>query len=116
MELPIWDGGERLGTLTVRREGLYAVFRAALPFRNGLQRLWLFGETGSVCLGVLQPREGELRLEKRLSRAACASLPRPLLCAALQDALPAAKPPAPSGERGPQTVRLFGRRFIVFRS
>ena len=53
MELAIFDGRERVGTLPVRREGLYAVFRAELPLRDGLQRLWLCGETERVCLGIL---------------------------------------------------------------
>ncbi len=116
MELPIYDGGERAGTLSVRREGLYAVFRAELPFREGLQRLWLCGESGSACLGVLQPRSGQLRLEKRLSRAACAALPHPLLCASLQRTPPDRSASAPPRESGWQSVRLFGKRFIVFRS
>ena len=119
MELAIFDGRERVGTLPVRREGLYAVFRAELPLRDGLQRLWLCGETERVCLGVLQPHDGRLRLEKRLSRAACAALPRPLLYAALGDRPPAAPLSdlaAPSGRRGAESILLFGRRFIVFRS
>ncbi len=116
VELPIWNGREKCGTLTVRREGLYAVFRAALPLREGLQRLWLCGEPGSVCLGVLQPRNGELRLEKRLSRAACAALPQPILRASLQRTLPAVETTVPKGRGSPQRVLLFGRHFIVFRS
>ena len=117
MELPIFEGGERIGTLSVAREGLYAVFRAELPLRDGLRRLWLCGERDCACLGVLLPRGGRLRLEKRLSRAACAALPSPLLCASLQPGAPA--PPTPSSparEPGAREVLLFGRRFIVFRS
>ena len=115
MELPIFDGREKVGTLTVRREGLYAVFTAELPFREGLRRLWLQGDAGSVCLGVLQPRDGALRLERRLSRAACAALPQPLVRAALQRRLPPPEP-GPVRERGARAIQLFGRRFIVFRS
>ena len=118
-DLPIYNGTERVGTLSVRREGLYAVFRAELPLRDGLQRLWLCGEEESFCLGVLQPQGGRLRLEKRLSRAACAALPRPLLRASLQNAPPAPLPPetpARPQKRGAESVLLFGRRFIVFRS
>ena len=119
MELPIYDGGEKVGTLTVRREGLYAVFRAELPLRDGLQRLWLCGETGSVCLGLPEPRGGRLRLEKRLSRAACAALPHPPLRVSLQNAPPSPAPAAlsaPPRERGARSVLLFGKRFVVFRS
>ena len=119
MDFPIYDGREVVGTLRVRREGLYAVFRAELPRREGLRRLWLCGRAESVCFGVLEPQGGLLRLEKKLSRAACASLPEPLLYAALQPsgAGPAALPaPKPSPESGERRVELFGRRFIVFRS
>ena len=115
MELPICEGRERIGTLEVRREGLYAVFRAELPMREGLRRLWLQGDADSVCLGVLQPRDGALRLEKRLSRAACAALPQPLVRASLTRELPPPEP-GPVRERGARAIRLFGRRFIVFRS
>ena len=76
MELPVWENGERIGALEVRREGLYLVFRARLPLREGLPRLWLCGEGESVCLGLPEPREGRLRLEKRLSRASCAAANR----------------------------------------
>lgn len=120
MELPVWENGERIGALEVRREGLYLVFRARLPLREGLPRLWLCGEGESVCLGLPEPREGRLRLEKRLSRAYCAALPSPLLGAVLAAERPAPLRPAPP-ESGPETPtlrerRLFGRRFIVFRS
>lgn len=120
MELPISDGREVIGTLSVRREGLYAVFRAELPRREGLQRLWLCGDAESVCLGVLAPRDGRLRLEKRLSRAACALLPKPLRRAVLSADRPAPLPAAaPEIVPDAPAIRercLFGRRFIVFRS
>ncbi len=118
MDYPVFEGTEPIGTLAIRREGLYAVFSASLPFREGLQRLWLCGERKSVCLGVLTPRQGMLRLEKRLSRAACAKLPSPLLCASLSPEHPS---PAPAGKPARETggareLRLFGQRFIVYRS
>ena len=120
MELPVYDGEERIGTLRVRREGLYTVFAAELPLRPGLRKLWLCGEEESVCLGVLEPRDGALRLEKRLSRAHCEELPSPLVCAALAprrpSPLPERMPEPPRSERGLQTVRLFGARFVVYRS
>ena len=120
MDYPVFEGTEQIGTLTVRREGLYAVFSASLPLLEGLQRLWLCGERKSVCLGVLTPRQGMLRLEKRLSRAACAKLPSPLLCASLSPERPSPAP-APAvtpaqGTGGTRELRLFGQRFIVYRS
>ena len=120
MDCPVYDGKERIGTLAVRREGLYAVFTAELPAREGLPRLWLCGTGESVCLGLLEPRGGTLRLEKRLSRAACAALPAPPLYATLspERAAPApeAAPSPPKDVPGAQVRLLFGRRFIVFRS
>ena len=119
MDYPIRDGNETIGTLTVREEGLFRVFRARCAYREGVRRLWLCGEGEPVCLGVLQPQRACLLLEKRLSRAACAALPKPLSFAALvrpAPELPAeSSPPAPS-EPGPRTIRLFGDRFVVFRS
>lgn len=120
MEIPIQDGSETVGQLSVREEGLYRVFRARCAKRDGVQRLWLCGGGEPVCLGVLQPSGNALVLEKRLSRSACAALPDPLVSAALSR--PAPPPPAPAPAHVPaeppglRTIRLFGARFVVFRS
>lgn len=125
MDYPILEGKQEIGTLSVRDEGLYRVFRARCAYREGLWRLWLCGGERTVCLGLLEPKDGALRLQKKLSRAACASLPVPLSFASLGEPkpeaeLPAAKAPEPElpapPKKGPQTVRLFGARFVVFRS
>ena len=110
MELPILDKGERIGSLRVTREGLYTVFRAELPRREGLQRLWLCGAGAWFCLGLLAPTEEGLRLEKRLSRADCARLPRRPEYAALQPKAEETK----EAEDG--VLWLFGRRFVRLRS
>ena len=116
MELPVYGERERIGALDIRREGLYLVFRAELPLWDGLPHLWLCGEAGCVSLGLPEPRDGRLRLEKRLSRAACAALPRPLLCAVLSPERPPLRP-APTPEPEGMGERLiFGRRFIVYRT
>ena len=119
MDYPIRDGHETIGTLTVREEGLFRVFRARCAYREGVRRLWLCGEGEPVCLGVLQPQHACLLLEKRLSRAACAALPRPLAFAALARPAPESSPektsPAPPVP-GPRIVCLFGDRFVLFRS
>ena len=114
MELPIMDKGEQIGSLSVAREGLYTVFRAELPPREGLQRLWLYGAGLWFCLGLLAPTGESLRLEKRLSRADCARLPRRLEYAALQPKREAQ--PEEAKEAGDGVLWLFGRRFVRFRT
>ncbi len=111
MEIPVLDGQQKIGGVRIREEGLYRVVTARVRLRPGLQRLWLCSHGRGVCLGVLAPEDGWLRLEKRLSRSAWAALPAPLTHAAL--AAPSSPPPQTSGES--ERV-LFGRRFIVFRS
>ena len=114
MELPILDKGERIGSLSVTKEGLYTVFRAELPPREGLQRLWLYGAGAWFCLGLLAPTGKGLRLEKRLSRADCARLPRRPEYAALQPKREAKPEEAKEAENG--VLWLFGRRFVRLRS
>ena len=120
MDYPVYEGTERIGMLRVRREGLYAVFAAALPPCGGLKRLWLCGQEAVFCLGLPEPRGGMLRLEKRLSRSDCAALPRPILYAALSEEPPtlprSSVSPAEPEPAGPREIRLFGQRFVVYRS
>ena len=115
MNLPIVENGETIGSLSVQKEGLYTVFRAELPLRDGLHRLWLYGAGVWVCLGLLAPRAGKLRLEKRLSRADCGKLPRALEYAALT---PRREEEKPEETKQPDdgSLWLFGRRFVTFRS
>lgn len=127
MDYPILDKQQNIGTLAVREDGLYRVLSARLAYRPGVQRLWLCGRGGHVCLGVLLPAQGMLTLQKRLSRAAWDALPHPLLYAALTAPLPEPQEPsaaaapavaetAPSDAPPPRCIRLFGARFVVFRS
>lgn len=76
MEYPIYIEGRACGTLTESVEGLYTVFRADCPKRNGLIRLWLHGGGQSACLGLLAPRGERLVLTRRLSRQARGAYPR----------------------------------------
>ncbi len=76
MEYPIYIEGRPSGTLTETAEGLYTVFQADCPRRNGLIRLWLHGGGQSACLGLLAPRGERLVLTRRLSRRARAAFPR----------------------------------------
>ena len=56
LEYPIYIEGRESGTLSETTEGLYTVFRADCPKRNGMIRLWLHGGGQSACLGLLAPR------------------------------------------------------------
>ena len=76
MEYPIYIEGRPSGTLTETAEGLYTVFRADCPRRNGMIRLWLHGGGQSACLGLLAPHGERLVLTRRLSRQARAAFPR----------------------------------------
>ena len=121
MKIPVLEGQQMIGSVSIREEGLYRVISARVGLRPGVQRLWLCSGTQGACLGVLAPEAGFLRLEKRLSRAAWAALPAPLTHAALSapaphiDA-PAAPPSPPSQTPGESERTLFGQRFVVFRS
>ena len=58
MEIPIQDGSETVGQLSVREEGLYRVFRARCAKRDGVQRLWLCG--GGAVIRPLTNAIGEM--------------------------------------------------------
>ena len=87
MTIPILHGEETIGTLCTRREGAYTLFEARCRPLPGLRRLHVFGEEGrSACLGVLQPEGRELRLRRKLSRAAMRAWPQKLAYASLDPA------------------------------
>lgn len=87
MTIPILHGEETIGTLCTRREGAYTLFEARCRPFPGLRRLHVFGEEGkNACLGVLQPEGGELRLRRKLSRAAMRAWPQKLVYASLDPA------------------------------
>ena len=103
MEYPIYIEGRESGTLSETTEGLYTVFRADCPKRNGMIRLWLHGGGQSACLGLLAPRGERLVLTRRLSRQARAAFPRTIervsdqpRAAAAPRTAPAPPPPTPS--------------------
>ena len=109
MEYPIFIEGQQSGSLTERADGLYTVFHAECPRRDGMIRLWLHGGGQSACLGLLAPRGDRLVLTKRLSRQArggyprliesVSDQPRPSKAAKPASAPPPSKPaPAPEPE------------------
>jgi len=64
---PVYIGGERAGSLTVSREGLYTVFELDCRDPGELTRISVYGDREGY-LGVLLPREGRATLRRRLSR------------------------------------------------
>ena len=101
MDIPIMIDGQKLGRLTESREGLYTVFRADCPRREGLIRLWLHGGGQSACLGVLAPRGDRLTLTRRLSRLERAAFPLRIDCASDRPETAAKPRPAPLPPREP---------------
>lgn len=69
-ELAVMYDGQRVGTLTLRGEGLYVLAQSACSLPDGaLYRLSLCGARGSVPLGVLEPQRGVYSLCCRLPHA-----------------------------------------------
>lgn len=82
MEYPIMIDGAAAGTLNVTTAGLFTVFEANVPGREGLLRLSVYGGGDEGYLGVMQPWSGGLYLRRRLSRRECAALPQKIEYAA----------------------------------
>ena len=96
MTIPILIDGREQGALETRREGAYTLFEARCAYLPGVRRLWVFGEEGErACLGVMQPERGELRLRRRLSRAALRGFPGKIAYAGFAERGKAA-PPRPA--------------------
>ena len=87
MEIPIFEGTEKVGTLRISPSGLYTLFNARLPPAAGasapggpadaaLSRLWLASENGNTAsLGLLAPCAQGRLLSRRLTRLECSRLP-----------------------------------------
>ena len=94
MTIPIFHDGGRIGTLETRREGAYTLFEARCAPLSGVRRLWVFGEEGKHgCLGVMEPACGELRLKRKLSRAALRGFPDPIAYAGFAEEEKRPEPP-----------------------
>ena len=68
MEYPIHENGREIGRLYARQEGLYTVFEARLPPREGLTRLYLCGGGERRLLGVMEPGKAGCSICRRMSR------------------------------------------------
>lgn len=72
---PIIIDGRETGRINVDREGLFWCFDADSEMCDGMLRLSIYGEDGEGYLGVMEPRDGGLRLRKKLSRAGITAFP-----------------------------------------
>lgn len=74
-DFPVYAHGRPVGTVTITQDGLMTVFDCACdyPSREVL-RLAAVAGGKAVSLGVLAPADGALRLRRRLSKNALASL------------------------------------------
>ena len=80
LRLPLlWDGAFT-GTVEAAREGLYLRFRVQAPARSGVWTVRLYGSAGSARLGVLEPLDGQLTLDRRLSLRSLSPLGRLARC------------------------------------
>ncbi len=98
MEIAIMEEGVRRGTMEIRGEGAYTRFEARCAPLPGLRRLYVFGGGARACLGVLAPEGGELRLRRRLSRAAMEGFPERIEFAVAAEGAPPEEGAPPKGE------------------
>ncbi|MBR2717034.1 MAG: hypothetical protein IKD79_04785 [Oscillospiraceae bacterium] len=82
MDIPIFVGGERTGTLAITESGPRRELEARLRDEGRVVRLWVFGRSGSWYLGIPEPAGGELYLKRRPSPAQLRDFPREPLYAA----------------------------------
>lgn len=74
--------GEKQGSLSIRKEGAYYVLSADCEYRDGIMRLYIFGNGKKALFGTPKPSGGRLHLEKKLSRREFETLPNPIEYAA----------------------------------
>ena len=74
-EYPIMIGGKESGKLTVSSAGLMTGFEGSCFDGGELVRLSVYGEGVEGYLGVMLPKAGQLRISKKLSRAALENFP-----------------------------------------
>ncbi|MBR0039809.1 MAG: hypothetical protein IJP64_00310 [Oscillospiraceae bacterium] len=108
MIIPILHDGRSIGSLETRREGAYTLFEARCAFIPGVRRLWVYGEGGRGCLGVMQPEDGELRLRTRRSRADMRTFPREFTYAGFAEGRASAPP------RGEEKAFIFVDRGVRY--
>ena len=71
LQFPVLDGGKTVGQCTLLEDGLYWQIRCRCEEMMGVVRLY----AGSRCVGVPEPAEGGLVLQRRVSRSGWPELP-----------------------------------------
>ena len=82
MEYPVYIDGKKAGKLSVYSQGLYTVYSARVEGRRELLRLSVYGQGREGKLGLMQPGDNFMYLERRLSKDAQRSFPRKIEYAA----------------------------------
>lgn len=95
-EYTITDGDSNLGRFTMSRDGLYTLIEARVKPREGLTRLYVSGGGKSVCLGLMWPEGGVLKLRRRLSRLELQDLPESIETVSIRP--PEIRPEPPAAE------------------
>ena len=90
-KIPVIIEGVTCGQGELRREGAYMVFQCRAKWQGGMVRLWLYGQSEPVYVGVLSP-DGTLR--RRFGAAEIPLLPKGVQCCA--DRLPQREVPPPA--------------------
>ena len=121
MEIPIFEEGEKVGTLQTTRAGLYTLFAACLPPAVGaaahggpsdtvLTRLWLLnGKGNAASLGLFAPGPAGRVLSRKLTRLECSRLPAAPVKALVLPNGERPKPPG-KGEEGRQKAAPTGEK------
>jgi hypothetical protein len=104
---PIIIDGQTEGELTVSREGLFWVFEAKCNMRDDIVRLSVYGDGAEAYLGIMEPRNDILFLERKLSRSALGAFPQNITHAArkgMPEVIPASIMPEPAAVIGSKSV------------
>lgn len=113
-EYTITDGERSIGKLSICPDGLYTVFEAWAEDNGELTRLYISGGGKCVCLGVMLPEDGAVRLRRRLSRLELCSLPQPV--DGVYTRPPEEKPPLPPAPETTQWQPMGDGSFVQIES
>lgn len=109
MQLPIYIDGERVGNLTLRRQGNQIRAEARLRDMGRVLRLSIYGRD-AVYLGIPEPRDGGMYLCRMLRR-----VPEGARYCAERPMEEETKKPAPEKEPEPAATPVQRRLHVVWR-
>ena len=73
---PIIINNENVGELNISKAGAFWRFSAKCRYSDEMIRLFVYGGGAEGYLGLMEPCEGQLKLEKKLSRSAMTTFPK----------------------------------------